>query len=167
MKLILRIVFILSFVISNYNLDAQITLEIGFDNNSDSKTVVVSDSVSAIRYVTSLQLDYFNEGFLACAVDTIQFTDKHCDAIISLGEEYKWGEIELVNIAKVAVVKANLNSSILSSKKISQNRFSKIHKALLAHYQNCWYPFAVSHFLPTKIDGGKINGQLEIAKGPL
>ena len=147
-----------------YNLSGKDTLyklqQLDLKLNFDTKQ-------AAQLYLNQLPAMLLNKGFPAASVDSVFYDSTSAKAILFLGEQYKWAQINTDSIEQEALASIGWNEKQFDNKKMDFNRLEVQQERILNYYENSGYPFAEVSLENIDISADKIKGDLRIKKGIL
>ena len=83
-----------------------------------------------------------NKGFPAASVDSVFYDSMSAKAILFLGEQYKWAQINTDSIEQDALASIGWNEKQFDNKKMDFNRLEVQQERIFNYYENSGYPFA-------------------------
>jgi outer membrane protein assembly factor BamA len=147
-----------------YNLSGKDTLyklqQLDLKLNFDTKQ-------AAQLYLNQLPAMLLSKGFPAASVDSVFYDSTSAKAILFLGEQYKWAQINTDSIEQDALASVGWNEKQFDNKKMDFNRLEVQQERILNYYENSGYPFAEVSLENIDISADKIKGDLRIKKGIL
>jgi outer membrane protein assembly factor BamA len=108
----------------------------------------------------------YKEGYLLHEISQIEKTDTIVFSLY-LSEVYRWSTIEMDEEAAGVFRKADVDVDRLMRKPVSSARIGRSLNKSLAYLENNGFPFAKLYLDDVSIEGGYINCQIKIEKGPL
>ncbi len=121
----------------------------------------------AIVYLNSLRSTLVGKGFPAASIDSINYDSTSAQAVLYLGEQYKWVQINTDSVYEDVLNNIGWNEKQFDNKRIDFSRLQFQQERILNYYENSGYPFAEVSLENVEITGNKIKGDLRVKKGTL
>ena len=131
---------------------------------SYDKVKQLTDSTAFIGLVQSDIIDLWSKGYLLASLDTIVTKDSSIVAKVYIGEQYKFGEIQISDENLAMVEAAGLKNVRWKDKRLSIDMIDQYAETLLTYLENNGYPFSKVHLDSTSINSGVLNSRMRVSK---
>jgi len=121
------------------------------------------DSKDSLSFIGALQKDItqlWTLGYLTATVDTIIRSRDSLIAQVHLGDEYRYGKIEISPTNQAIVAESGLKNFRWKDKYLSPKHIDYYSESLLTYLENNGYPFARVHIGNIQITNGTLDGEL-------
>lgn len=121
------------------------------------------DSKDSLSFIGALQKDItqlWTLGYLTATVDTIIRSRDSLIAQVHLGDEYRYGKIEISSTNQAIVAESGLKNFRWKDKYLSPKHIDYYSESLLTYLENNGYPFARVHIGNIQITNGTLDGEL-------
>lgn len=165
LKYFLILILFLSFITSLFSQELELYRKGGDDNDYVlSNKMKIIDSLSLHNYLEEIIISDYSKGYITAGYDSIVYdTLKNITAYYTLGNKYKWGEIdfnEADGIKRLHVDKIKKKGSI------NIFEINSVFKEILIHYANNGYPFtSVGLDSVGILDDQTVNAKVKIDPG--
>lgn len=105
-----------------------------------------------------------NEGYLAAAVDSINFDSLSARAYISTGQKYKWVKLNYDRQDENLMTRLGYGEKLFVSRTFKYNELARMFEKIIVHYETNGYPFASVQLDNLEIDKGGLTGKLLITR---
>ncbi len=122
---------------------------------------------SAVTYLNTLPQTLLNKGFVAASVDSLTVDSTAARAVVYLGEQFKWVQINTDSVEKEVLNGIGWNEKEFNNKKVDFLHLGLYEEKIITYYENTGYPFAEVALENVVINGNKIQGDLRVKKGML
>lgn len=169
---ILLITFFLTFWIT---VDAQDSLVVRFQPNVLETPGVkfpeppdfFPDSLSALNYISDIQIELIRSGYLASSVDAVGRVGDTLWVSLTLGRPYKWANLRKGNLDTRILSQAGFRNRYFDNEPLSVEQLGRLFDRIIGQYENNGYPFASVELDSVGMEEEYISATLMIDKGPL
>ncbi len=163
--------FLLLFVLSKTFVFGQSKIELDFVNRKEIKPKPTfkyyhKDSISAVKYLESLNRYYQDKGFLLCKYEIQEKTSNKWKVKLDLFEKFQWAKIKNGNLDDELIRLTKFKEKLYNNADFSLTEYQEFTSKLLEDLENKGYPFAKVWLDSVSIGDQKISGVLMINKGP-
>lgn len=146
------------------------TLKLHYDKKSKdiAKLKVIkefNDSISLQKEVSSLHTQLQSIGYIEASIDSANWTNKTSNTYITIGQQYKWSNIEKGEVDWTNLPNLNYRFRDFNLRKFNYQELIELEEAIIVSLENSGYPFAVVSLGNIKIKQKKISARLEIDRG--
>ncbi|MEZ4936564.1 MAG: POTRA domain-containing protein [Crocinitomicaceae bacterium] len=163
-------IFILIFFLSHFNFGQQkIELEITNIKTLKPKPSFKfyhKDSLSAIKYLNSINKYYFDNGYLLCRFQILENVNNKWSVNIEPFEKFQWARLENGNLDDEMIRLTRFREKLYNQADFSLSEYQEFTSKLLEDMENKGYPFSKVWLDSITIGNQQISGKLMIDKGP-
>jgi len=124
-----------------------------------------SDSLSVYVSLSQLITGLRNEAYLTASIDSVYFLKNQCNAILTVGKQYKWLQLSAGNIDDLLLEKIGLKRTIFKNKVFDYQYFTRIQENILTYLENHGYPFAQVKLDSIALIDNQLSASLSYSKG--
>lgn len=119
-----------------------------------------ADSVTAFRNLNKVTASFFDEGFLAAAIDSVTGTKDSLTVFFFAGKKYEWVKLGNGNIDEGVLSEAGFREKFYESKPIKLTTINKLNQKILGYCEDNGYPFASLQYRDFTFNDQKIGANL-------
>ncbi|MCB0476858.1 MAG: hypothetical protein KDC84_01775 [Crocinitomicaceae bacterium] len=124
------------------------------------------DSISAIKYLNSVNQYYQNKGYLLCRYVIEENVNSKWKVNIIPFEKFQWAQLRNGNLDDEMIRLTRFREKLYNNADFSLSDYQEFTSKLLEDMENKGYPFAKVWLDSIQIGNQKISGKLMIDKGP-
>ncbi|MEM9549473.1 MAG: BamA/TamA family outer membrane protein [Bacteroidota bacterium] len=133
--------------------------------NSYNQILEAKDSLQFRSLIQTELFALWSQGYLLARLDTIaKSSENKFKALITIGEQYKFGEVQISERDLAMVNAAGLKNVRWKDKFLSSSLVAEYSETLLTYLENNGYPFANIHLDSTIISSGIVNSTLKVSR---
>lgn len=132
----------------------------------DLDKVIYPDSLSALNAIVELRDKYYESGYLAAGLDSLNFSGNEIKAFFNPGIKYEWGRIEIMSDPAPGIGKLPSSITKKSGKILKASDADLIRHEVIALYENNGYPFAAAYFDSIGLFNNKFSTGIFVDPGP-
>ncbi|MBL0343161.1 MAG: hypothetical protein IPP71_21205 [Bacteroidetes bacterium] len=118
------------------------------------------DSISAVRSLNKMMAVFYDEGYLAAAVDSIRGNKDSLVIYFLAGDRYEWLKLSNGNIDEGILTEAGFREKLYDQKPLRLSSINRLNQKILTFCENHGYPFASLQYKDFIFDKNKVNAQL-------
>lgn len=119
---------------------------------------IIGDSIRLHTQAQQLIFSLISKGFISASLDSFYVQKDSAFAIIFIGEQYRWKQLQLSPAIESDVKGLNENFSSITD-------YLQVPQKLLQHYKNNGYPYAQVFFDSVSIKNNEVSAVLKANKG--
>ena len=125
------------------------------------------DSSSAVIYCRKLRSEAISKGYLLASIDSVHYTKNKADVYFFLGDLFESAVLKIPENEKEYVRRnAKVSEKFLTEIPFTPREISDAMRRIHESYIHNGYPFAQVGLDSIRIEGNKINAQININRGP-
>ena len=122
------------------------------------------DSMATLKAMKSLVAALRSQGFPTASIDQQVWNNDTAIAIIHIGEQYRFGEIDPGNVPNEVLRKIGFKPAQFAESNLSGRRLGALKKRIIRFYENRGYPFAQVGLDSILLNARKLSARLNLEK---
>lgn len=123
------------------------------------------DSAAAIVSLNRMLATFFDAGYLAATVDSLQGNRDSLVAYVSTGLVYRWRELKSGNLDEGMLAESGFRDRYFRNRPLKPGTITQWNRRILAYCENHGYPFARLRYDHFAFDDGLVTAELLLETG--
>ncbi len=119
-----------------------------------------ADSLEVLETLNLLADGLIDRGYSGASIDSVSWSDKHCEAHLHVGRQYVFKRIEPGNVPPEILKKAGFRAKTFEGRALRPARLSLLKKRIVRYYEDHGYPFTEVQLSEIRLDDDSLTASL-------
>jgi len=121
-----------------------------------------TDSLEVLETLTMLSNGLIDRGYSEASVDSLSWSDGHCEAHLHVGRQYVFKKIQPGNVPPEILKKAGFRPNAFEGRPLRPKRLSMLKKRLVRYYEDHGFPFTEVQLSDIVLDNDSLTASLRL-----